>query len=61
MAAFNPDMLVDRAQFGTMLSRLLYPGQASVDADCRYCAHLKLLQEYAVMNIIDNPEMLELR
>lgn len=57
---FNPNGLVTRAQFGTVLSRALY-GDANNDGDPYYVNHLNALKDAGIMNNISNPNALEVR
>ena len=59
--AFNPNNLVDRSQWGTMMSRMIYKGTVKWDAVCRYCAHLEQLKKDKIMNKIDVPTEQEVR
>ena len=61
---FNPNGIVSRAQFGTMLSRLLYGDVYNVYAQedvVWYSRHLNALKVAGIMTKISNPQMLELR
>jgi len=58
---FHPDGQVTRAQFGTMLSRLLYGNMYNTNSGLWYQAHLQVLQTAGIMIKISNPLMLELR
>jgi hypothetical protein len=58
---FNPNGAVTRAQFGTMLSRLLYGNQYNTSSGVWYEAHLQALKADAIMTKISKPQMLELR
>lgn len=58
---FNPNGEVTRAQFGTMLSRLLYGSKYNAQPGLRYDAHLQALQSAGIMTKISQPFMLELR
>jgi len=58
---FNPDAEVTRAQFGTILSRLLRWSKFDSLWEFRYKAHLTALQKQWIMKKIDNPTMKELR
>jgi len=60
ITAFNPNGLVTRAQFGTVLSRALY-GDANNNGDPYYAAHLAALKAAGIMNNIDNPNANEVR
>jgi len=59
--AFHPNDEVTRAQFGTMLSRLLYGNDNNGRPGKRYEAHLKALKSAGIMTKISKPMMLELR
>ncbi|MCF7834684.1 hypothetical protein K9M48_01325 [Candidatus Gracilibacteria bacterium] len=58
---FDPNQYVDRAQFGTIMSRLIFGGTYNGNKDNRYIDHLNALKAHGVMNYIDNPAMKELR
>lgn len=60
MTAFDPDGLVTRAQFGTLLSRTLY-GNTYNGGDPYYAYHLQALKNAGIMNDISNPNALEIR
>ena len=53
-------MYVNRAQFGTILSRLIY-GEANNGGTPFYEKHLNALKAAGIMTMIDNPFMKELR
>ncbi len=57
---FNPLWSVTRAQFGTVLSRLLYWGNYD-GWNPYYKKHLDALKKHWIMKYIDSPEMLEKR
>ncbi len=57
---FDPYGLVNRAQFGTVLSRAMY-GNTYNGADPYYADHLEALNDAGIMNNISNPNMLEVR
>jgi hypothetical protein len=57
---FDPYGLVNRAQFGTVLSRALW-GDMYNDSDPYYADHLEALADEGIMNNISNPMMLEVR
>ncbi|HRX63959.1 MAG TPA: hypothetical protein P5060_02545 [Candidatus Absconditabacterales bacterium] len=57
---FDPYGIVDRAQFGTVLSRALY-GDMYNGADPYYADHLEALQDAGIMNNISNPMAPEVR
>ena len=58
--AFNPNGIVTRAQFGTVLSRALY-GDIYNGGNPWYADHLTALQDDGVMNNISNPTAPEVR
>lgn len=60
---FNPNAIVTRAQFGTMLSRLLYGDtyNAPAKGSDYYTPHLKALQKADIMKNISMPWNTELR
>ena len=60
---FSPNATVTRAQFGTMLSRLLYGStyNAVAKGNDYYSAHLKALQKNSIMKNISTPWNFELR
>ncbi len=60
ITAFNPNGVVTRAQFGTVLSRALY-GDTYNDGDPYYANHLAALQDAGIMNNISNPNAPEVR
>lgn len=60
-ANFDPNDYVDRAQFGTIMSRLIFWGKYNWNRDNRYIDHLQALKKYKIMKYIDNPAMKELR
>ncbi|GHV25770.1 hypothetical protein FACS1894176_05140 [Bacteroidia bacterium] len=55
MEYFQPYATVSRAQFGTVLSRLLY-GNEYAGGKSYYAKHLQALKENGIMTQIDNPE-----
>lgn len=57
---FNPNGLVTRAEFGTVLSRALY-GDANNGGTPYYADHLAALKDAGIMNNIDTPTQLEVR
>ena len=59
-STFNPNAEVDRAQFGTILSRLLY-GDKYNGGKTYYTNHLDALKNAWVMSKIDTPTQKELR
>ena len=59
---FNPTDTVTRAQFGTVLSRLLYGNLNNAQKGTQwYTQHLQALKNAGIMKKIDNPSMKELR
>ena len=60
ITAFNPNGIVTRAQFGTVLSRILY-GTANDGGDPYYTNHLAALKDAGIMNNISNPNAPEVR
>jgi len=57
---FNPDQTVDRAQFGTILSRLLR-GSENNEGTTYYTNHLAALKDVGIMTNIATPNQNELR
>lgn len=57
---FNPNGIVTRAEFGTVLSRALW-GDENNGGDPYYKKHLQALKDEGIMNMIDNPNMKEVR
>ena len=57
---FNPNGLVTRAEFGTVLSRALY-GDVNNGGTPYYVEHLAALKDAGIMNNIDTPSQLEVR
>ncbi|MEI6672486.1 MAG: S-layer homology domain-containing protein [bacterium] len=60
ITAFNPNGVVTRAQFGTVLDRVLN-GATNDGSDPYYTAHLNALKDAGVMNNISNPNAPEVR
>jgi hypothetical protein len=60
ITAFKPTDTVNRAQFGTVLSRALY-GSLYNDGSPYYIFHLQALQEAGIMTKINAPDMNEVR
>ena len=59
---FNPTDTVTRAQFGTVLSRLLYGHLNNAQKGTEwYAQHLQALKNAGIMKKIDDPSMKELR
>lgn len=58
---FNPNGLVDRATFGTVLSRATWGDANNNGTGTRYNAHLEALQTANIMTNIDNPMTPEIR
>lgn len=61
ITAFNPNGVVTRAQFGTVLSRALYGDEYNVDTTPYYAEHLAALKDAGIMTMISNPNQLEVR
>lgn len=61
ITAFNPNGVVTRAQFGTVLSRALYGDVNNVDTNPYYSQHLQALKDAGIMTMISNPNQLEVR
>ncbi|MCX6824463.1 MAG: S-layer homology domain-containing protein, partial [candidate division SR1 bacterium] len=57
---FNPEQEVDRAQFGTILSRLLR-GAKNNGGTPYYLSHLQTLNTEGIMTKIDTPNQKEMR
>jgi len=57
---FNPNGIVTRAEFGTVLSRALW-GEENNGGNPYYAKHLQALKDEGIMNKIDNPNMKEVR
>jgi hypothetical protein len=57
---FNPNGIVTRAEFGTVLSRAIW-GEENNGGDPYYAKHLQALKDEGIMNMIDNPNMKEVR
>jgi hypothetical protein len=60
ITAFNPNGVVTRAQFGTVLSRALY-GDTYNGGDPYYADHLAALKDAGIMTNISNPNAPEIR
>jgi len=60
ITAFNPNGIVTRAQFGTVLSRVLY-GDANNGGNPYYADHLAALKDAGIMTNISNPNAPEVR
>ncbi len=61
---FNPNELVNRAQFGTVFSRLIFGSKYNIpmsDSRPRYQNHLNILKRTTIVDKIDEPYMVELR
>jgi hypothetical protein len=59
---FDPNRVVTRAQFGTVLSRLLYDGEHNTEnSKLWYAQHLLTLHEAGIINDISNPSVVEHR
>ena len=57
---FNPNEQVTRAQFGTVMSRILWGNTYNVGTPY-YASHLNALANAGIMTQISNPSMKELR
>jgi len=60
ITAFNPDGIVTRAQFGTVLDRVLN-GSTNDGGTPYYAAHLSALKDAGIMNNISTPNAPEIR
>lgn len=49
MQAFEPHKLVSRAEFATVLSRVIWGSKHNISGDDRYSAHLQTLKKYRVI------------
>ena len=49
MQAFEPHKLVSRAEFATVLSRVIWGSKHNISGDDRYSAHLQALKKYRVI------------
>lgn len=58
---FMPTDKVNRAQFGTAFSRLIYGNKYNGNAEYWYMPHLYALKKDGIMNYIADPWMYELR
>lgn len=64
LKSFDPNAVVTRAQFGTILSRLVFGDAYNIkegESFVWYQKHLKALKENKIMNKIENPDMIEMR
>lgn len=59
--SFNPYGVVNRAQFGTVMSRALYGDMYNVTSGDYFTKHLEALKDAGVMNNISNPYAPEVR
>lgn len=61
--SFNPNAVVTRAQFGTILSRLIFGDIYNISwaNEFYYVRHLQALKEHAIMKKIEDPFMVEIR
>lgn len=50
-AEFNPNDYLDKAQFATILSRLLYGDENNGNTTCWYCDHVAALQDAGVITV----------
>lgn len=48
---FDPTNLVTKAQFATILSRLIYGEKNNSTEECRYCKHVEALQAKKVITV----------
>ena len=53
-AEFNPTDNVDKAQFATILSRLLYGEENNGNTSCWYCDHVSALQDAGVITVVSD-------
>ena len=56
---FNPDGNLTKAQFGTLLSRLLWGDRYDLNTEDYYRNHLLALQKAKIMTDIDDPQINE--
>ena len=49
MQAFEPHKLVSRAEFATVLSRVIWGNKHNISGDDRYSAHLQALKKYKII------------
>ena len=49
MQAFEPHKLVSRAEFATVLSRVIWGNKHNIAGDDRYSAHLQVLKKYEII------------
>ena len=61
ITAFNPNGTVTRAQFGTVLDRVLNGSVNDVNTNPYYAQHLQALKDAGVMTQISHPDQLEVR
>ena len=47
--AFEPHKLVSRAEFATVLSRVIWGNKHNISGDYRYSAHLQALKKYKII------------
>lgn len=47
--AFEPHKLVSRAEFATVLSRVIWGNKHNISGDDRYSAHLQALKKYEII------------
>lgn len=47
--AFEPHKLVSRAEFATVLSRVIWGNKYNISGDDRYSAHLQALKKYEII------------
>ena len=60
ITTFDPNSEVTRAQFGTVLSRLIW-GTTYNNTTPYYLSHLNALKNAGIMTIISDPSMEEIR
>ena len=58
---FNPNGIINRAQFGTILSRFIWLGDNNTNEVPYYGQHLQALKRAGIMTKITNPDLKEMR
>lgn len=58
---FNPQGIVTRAEFGTVLSRAIWRETYNLTTNPYYTAHLQALKDAGIMTMISNPNQWEVR
>lgn len=53
-AMFHPNELVNKAQFVSALSRLLYGEAHNSKRTCRYCMHAQALKDASIINLTND-------